>query len=191
MAGGASNTEYQWRLPAEMLHRDHWHQPHFERLTHFGMWCRQDEGAVFSANRGPVLQLGGNLLVLGSTTAQVGLVKELTAAVSTDGFLSGVFESVKDSIDNLFRNFSSTRLGCCAISGMKMSVRGCVCLAHIWKLSCARRTVTACWQVIRVLIARTQRFHMHIIGQVLRMTLLTFSGHAQFVQQLRAPTSFT
>jgi len=37
--------------------------------------------------------------------AQVGLVKELTVAVSTDGFLSGVLESVKDSDDNLFSNF--------------------------------------------------------------------------------------
>jgi len=102
MAGRASYTEYQWRLPAEMLH--HWHSPHLECLAHFGVWCRQDDGAVFSANRGPVLQFGGNLLVLGSTTAQVGLVKELTAAVSTDGFLSGVLECVKDSYDNFFRN---------------------------------------------------------------------------------------
>jgi len=51
MAGQDSNTEYQWRLSAEMR-SDHWHRPHFECLAHFRMWCRQDAGAVFSANRG-------------------------------------------------------------------------------------------------------------------------------------------
>jgi len=43
-------------------------------------------------------------LVLGSTTAQIGLVKELTVAVSKDGFLSGVLKSVNNSNDNFFRN---------------------------------------------------------------------------------------
>jgi len=42
------------------------------------------------------------MLVLGSTTAQVGLVKELTAAVSTDGFLNSVLESIKESDDKIF-----------------------------------------------------------------------------------------
>jgi len=104
VTGRASNTEYQWRLPAEMLHRDHWHRPHFKCLAHFRVWCQQDEGAVFSANTGPILQFGGNLLVLGSTTAQVVLIKKLTAAVSTDDFLSSVMKSVKDSDDNFSRD---------------------------------------------------------------------------------------
>jgi len=127
MAGRASNTEYQWRLPAEMLHRDHWHRPHFECLAHFGVWCRQDDGAVFSATSGPVLQFEGNLSVMGSTTAQVGLVKELTAAVSTDGFLSGVLESVKDSDDNFFRNFFLDAAGVlCYQRAEDVRARACV-----------------------------------------------------------------
>jgi len=42
---------------------------------------------------------------LQSTTEQFSLTDDLKLAVPTDGFLSGVLESVKDSDNNFFRNF--------------------------------------------------------------------------------------
>jgi len=42
---------------------------------------------------------------LKSSTAHSTLVQDMATAIGTDGFLSGVLESLKDFNDNFFRNF--------------------------------------------------------------------------------------
>ena len=105
MGGGASVIPYQWRRPEEMSDRHAWHCLHFESLGHFGVWSRGGVGCIFRAQRGPVLQSGGYLSSLQTTTEQFSLTDDIKLAVPTDGFLSGVLESVKDSDDNFYWNF--------------------------------------------------------------------------------------
>ena len=54
---------------------------------------------------GVVMVKGGNVSALKSSTAHSTLVQDMATAIGTDGFLSGVLESLKDFNDNFFRNF--------------------------------------------------------------------------------------
>jgi len=106
MGGGASVIQYQWRRPEEMSDRNAWHRPHFESLGHFGVWSRGGVDSIFLTRRGPVLQSGGYFTSLQTTTEQFSLTDDIKLAVPTNGFLGGVLESVEDSDNNFFRNFS-------------------------------------------------------------------------------------
>jgi len=105
MEGGASVIPYQWRRLEEMAERSEWHRPHFESLGHFGVWARGGHGSIFPSRRGPILQSARYITSLQTTTDPSTLTAVVQAGVITDGFLSGVLESVKDSDNNFFRNF--------------------------------------------------------------------------------------
>jgi len=96
---------YQWRRPEEMAERSEWQRPHFESLGHFGVWARVGHGSIFPSRRGPILQSAQYITSLQTTTDLSTLTSVIQAGVITDGLLSGVLESVKDSNNNFFRNF--------------------------------------------------------------------------------------
>ena len=100
MRGQPCATQYQWRTPQELSSRETWHRPHFESLPHFGVWCCNGQGAVVPLEFG----LACNVSALKSSTAHSTLVRDMATTIGTDGFLSGVLESVKDPDDNFFRN---------------------------------------------------------------------------------------
>ena len=100
MRGQPCTTQYQWRTPQELSSRETWHRPHFESLPHFGVWCCNGQGAVVPLEFG----LACNVSALKSSTAHSTLVRDMATTIGTDGFLSGVLESVKDPDDNFFRN---------------------------------------------------------------------------------------
>ena len=87
MRGQPCDTQYQWRTPQELPTRETWHQPHFESLPHFGVWCRDGQRAVFPVESGLILSWGGNVSALKSSTAHSTLVKDMETAIGTDGFL--------------------------------------------------------------------------------------------------------
>ena len=105
MEGRASVIPYQWRRLEKMAERNEWHRPHFESLEHFGVWARGGHGSICPSRRGPILQSAGYITSLQTTTDQSTLTTAIQAGVPTDGFLSGVLESVKDSDKNFSRNF--------------------------------------------------------------------------------------
>jgi len=74
-------------------------------LEHFGVWSRGGVGSIFPVRWGPVLQNSGHHTSLQTTTEQFSLTEDIKLVVPTDGFLSGVLESVKDSDNNFFRDF--------------------------------------------------------------------------------------
>jgi len=98
------DVPYQWRRPEEMVDKSQWHCPHFESLEHFGVWCGQGRGAIFSAPQGPVLQSGVHVASLHTMSGDACLVEGIKAVVQTGGVLIGVLETVTDSEDNFFRN---------------------------------------------------------------------------------------
>jgi len=105
MEGEASVVPSQWRRPEEMAERSEWHRPHFESLGHFGVWARGGHGSIFPSRRGPILQSARYITSLQTTIDPSTLTSVIQAGVITDGFLSEVLESVKDSDNNFFRNF--------------------------------------------------------------------------------------
>jgi len=111
MGGGASVIPYQWQRPEEMSDRNAWHRPHFESLRYFGVWSRGGIGSVSPARWGPVLQSGGYLTSLQTTTEQFSLTDDIKLDVPTDGFLRGILESVKDSDNNFFQKCNPSRFG--------------------------------------------------------------------------------
>jgi len=58
MRGQPCTTQYQWRTPQELPSRKTWHQPHFESLPHFGVWCRNGQGAVVPLESGLAMSRG-------------------------------------------------------------------------------------------------------------------------------------
>ena len=103
MEGGTSVIPYQWRRPEEMAERSEWRRPHFKSLGHFGVWARGGHGSIFPSRRGPILQSARYITSLQTATDMSTLTAVIQAGVITDGFLSGVLESVKDSDNNFFR----------------------------------------------------------------------------------------
>jgi len=97
MEGGASVIPYQWRRPEEMAERSEWHRQHFESLGHFGVWVRGGHGSIFPSQCGPILQSAKYITSLQTTTDLSTFTAVIQAGVITDGFLSGVLESVEDS----------------------------------------------------------------------------------------------
>ena len=64
-----------------------------------------DHGTIFPSQSGPILQSARYITSLQTTTDPSTLISLIQAGVITDGFLSEVLESVKDSDNNFFRNF--------------------------------------------------------------------------------------
>ena len=87
-----------------MAERSEWHRPHFESSGHFGVLARGGYGSIFPPRRGPILQSARYITSLQTTTDPSTLTAVIQAGVITNGFLSGVLESVKDSDNNFFRN---------------------------------------------------------------------------------------
>ena len=76
---------------------------------------------------------------LKSSTAYSTLVKDLEVTIGTDGFLSGVLESVKDSHDNFFRKFFLDANKVLCYQGAE-DVRARVCLPAACQESVLRAT---------------------------------------------------
>jgi len=127
MGGKASVIPYQCQYPEGMSDRNEWHQPHCESLGHFEVWSRGGFGSIFPAQRVPVLQSRGYIMSMQTTTEHSSPMAAIKSAVPTDGFLSGVLESVKDSDNNFFRKFSLIQTRCCAINAQRMKGLASVC----------------------------------------------------------------
>ena len=149
-----------------MATRSEWHRTHFESLGYFGVWARGGHGTIFPSRRGPILQSARYIPSLQTTTDPSTLTSVIQAGVLTDGFLSGVLESVKDSDNKFFRNFFLDFNDIlCYQRPEDVRARVCV-IGTVVKQSCVQLMETASWRDILVLIGRMQRFPMHITGQI-------------------------
>jgi len=103
------NNTCQWMFP-QTFQRKHWYNPHFDVLTHLGVWRSGHHSNVFEVSNSPSV---GNQAVCALKVTQSSkylpsvstLLHDIRAAVPDDTFLGDVLQAVLDLDDNFYREF--------------------------------------------------------------------------------------
>jgi len=100
----------------------------FESLGDFGVWQGVSGGTVFPAVTGSILQGPHHLGALQQSTGTSNLITEIQNAVTTDPYLSGVLQSVRDSDQKNFVISSWMLVRHCVTNEQKILAHGYVSL---------------------------------------------------------------
>ena len=99
-----------WVVPVDLPPRKSWYRPHFETLTHFGVWGCGHQSTIFKSDNSPSVGLQALCPLKTIPTSTVlppvsALLQDIRTKTPEDAFLGDVLQAVTDSDDNFYRDF--------------------------------------------------------------------------------------
>jgi len=134
--------------PQDLPKCKHWYQPHFDVLTHFGVWSSGSNSTIFKISNSPSV---GNQTVCASALKCAPLSKELQqdirTAVPDDAFVGDALQAVLDSDDNLHPEIFVDDNHLLCFRQSENVVPRVVSLLNVREQFCERLMVTVSWRV--------------------------------------------
>jgi len=177
--------------PQDIPQRKHWYQPHFDVLTHFGVWSSGCNSTIFKVSNSPSV---GNQTVCALKGTRPSkdlprvstLLHDIRAAVPDDAFLGDVLQAVLlTQMTISIGSFSSMTTTSFVFVEVKMWYPESVYLFNLRERFCERLTVTVSWRVTRELIVQQLPSHILFAGLDYMLTWHTLSVLVPLVQRRR------